>query len=166
MKVKQFLKWICAIGFFSLAIACSDDTPVNPTILSTQQAAQKAQSIVAGQVTSSTLDSADNEWDVKIMTASGALLKVELVQATGAIDKIEGIEGPFTYEVRPGAGLINFSTAKTAAVKAMTGITDNIKSWELKHDSAGAFLYEFIFLDANNQERKVKINAANGQAIP
>lgn len=164
MKAKQLLEMMWAVAIITLVIACGEDAPVNPSILNPEQAAQKAQSVVDGQVTSAELDSLNHEWDVKITTTTGALVKVELVQSTGAIDKIEGIEGPFNYEVVPGAGLINFSVAKTSAFSAMEGITDNIKSWELEQNDLGEWIYEFTFL-SGGQESKVKIDALNGHVI-
>lgn len=151
--------WVTSV--VTLMVACGDDEAANPTILNSTQASNKARTIVSGQVTSSGLDSINGEWDVNIVTSAGAAVKVELVQSTGIIDKIEGTSGPFDYEAKPGLGLINFSSARSTALTANSTTLENIKFWELKQNDVGTWIYLIEFVEGPS----VKVNASTGGVI-
>ncbi len=142
-------------------IACGDD---DPTSISADQAAAKALGIVSGQVTSTELDATgpEPEWDVDVTTDAGSKIEIEFDQATGDLTQIEGNEGPFTYEVNPGLGLIVFSQAKENALGEVE--FGEITKWELDKDSTGKWIYEFIIAN-DGQEQQIKIDAATGLVI-
>jgi len=156
--IKYFLSLVIATFFF----ACGNDD--DPTNISAQQAAAKALNIVSGQVTSTELDNTGTvpEWDVDVTTDAGSKIELEFDHATGNLLEIEGNEGPFTYEVDPGLGLVIFSQAKETAMQEVD--FGEITKWELEKDEAGKWIYEFIIAN-DGQEQQIKIDAATGLVI-
>lgn len=156
--LKYFLSLFVLIGF----LACGDDD--DPINISADQAAAKALEIVSGQVTSTTLDETgiEPEWEVDVITSAGSAIEIEFDQTTGNLVEIEGHEGPFTYEVDPGLGLIVFSQAKENAMGEVA--LGELSNWELEKDEAGIWIYEFIFVN-DGQEQQIKIDAATGLVI-
>jgi len=156
--IKYFLSLLIVTSF----LACGeDDDPVN---ISADQAAAKALAIVSGQVSSTELDDSGTqpEWDVDVTTDAGSKIQIEFDHATGDLLEIEGNEGPFSYEVDPGLGLVVFSQAKeTAMNEAEVG---ELSKWELEQDEAGKWIYEFIIVN-DGQEQQIKIDAVTGSVI-
>ncbi len=142
-------------------MACGDDEPIS---ISAQQAAAKALAMVSGQVTSTELDATgpEPEWSVDIITDAGSKIEIEFDQATGDLMQIEGNEGPFTYEVDPGLGLIVFSQAKENALGEVE--FGEISNWELDKDDSGQWIYEFVIVN-DGLEQEIKIDAATGSVI-
>jgi uncharacterized membrane protein YkoI len=160
--MKTFKKYFLSLFIVTLFFACGeDDDPIN---ISAEQAAAKALEIVSGQVTSTELDDSGTvpEWDVNVTTDAGSKIELEFDQATGELLEIEGNEGPFTYEVDPGLGLVVFSQAKeTAFNEAEIG---ELSNWELEQDETGKWIYEFIIVN-DGQEHQIKIDAVTGSVI-
>ncbi len=160
--MKVMSKFFYTLFISAIIFSCSDDD--GPTIFSSEQAAAKALEMVSGQVVSTELDSAgtDYEWDVKVMTDGGSEVEFEFDQATGTLLEISGDEGPFSYEVNPGLGLVPFSQARDAALGTVTN--GEISGWELEQDAQGNWVYEFEVI-SDGQSEMVAVDAATGTVI-
>ena len=161
-KIKLILIILFAAGIFA---ACEEEE-VSPQI-NEAQAVEKATSMVSEGTVSDTSTSTTTEgavyYEVDITASSGAVIEVELFQATGELKEIEGDNGPFSYEVDPGMGLKTFTQAKAAALAAQPG---DVLSWSLEKDSSsGLWGYEFVILDSNQEDHAVRINASTGEVI-
>lgn len=160
--MKVLTKYFLALFMVSSLLGCGDDD--GPESINADQASTKALQMVSGQVTSTELDNTGSqpEWEVDVTTDAGAEIEIEFNQLTGELVQIEGNQGPFSYEVNPGLGLIVFSEAKqTAMNEAEVG---ELSGWELEKDETGKWIYEFIVIN-DGVEREIEIDAATGLVI-
>ncbi len=99
----------------------------------------------------------DYKWDVKFVTINGAVVKFEY-KSDGTLKEIQGLTGPFNYELDPENGAVVYSEARSNALAAKDG---NIVYWKLKREGDG---WEYRFLITNyNQEYEIRIDGTTGK---
>jgi hypothetical protein len=108
-------------------------------------------------------DDSDDHWDVRIdMPGDGGIVKFEYLVGTKILRQIKGLTPSFDYEISPGLGLVEYSTARSAALAAVNG---DIVEWKLeKDDSDNMWQYRFEIL-LNGDDYEVRLNAATGVVI-
>jgi uncharacterized membrane protein YkoI len=103
-------------------------------------------------------------WEIKIQNTQGAIVEFYWAVNNQLLIKIEGDQGPFTYDIKPGLGLINFSAAKTFAVSAVKN--DAVLAWELEQneDFIDKWVYEFEIAD-DPDVIKVYVDGETGDVL-
>jgi uncharacterized membrane protein YkoI len=103
-------------------------------------------------------------WEVRISNLDGAEVKFYWRQEGESLFRIDGEKGPFDYDMIVGNGLINFNTAKLAAITAAKN--NNIETWQHKQDDsfAGKWVYLFI-INEEMSNLQVIIDADNGEVL-
>ena len=103
-------------------------------------------------------------WEIKIQDNEGATVIFYWDIRTEFLVKIEGVDGPFNYEIVPGNNLINFSTAKTVATGAIKNSA--LLRWKLKRESdfINKWVYSFEF-DDDGKTIKVYVDAESGDVL-
>lgn len=160
-KIPQIL---VLLAFLSILSACSsnDDT----TVTVPQEIISNSLSLFGGTVVAEGLETENGieAWEVEIQNSEGAIVRFYWAIDNQTLVKIEGNQGPYTYEINPGSGLINFSTARAFAVSAVKN--DSLVSWQLKREEefADDWVYEFEIADGLD-ETIVYIDAMNGNVL-
>ena len=157
----KFQQFIVLLVLLLVLIACSDndDTTVDvpPEIIS------NSLGFFDGTVTDQGLESENGieVWEIEIQNPEGAIVRFYWAVDNQTLVKLEGDRGPYTYEINPGGGLINFTTARTFAVSAVKN--DSLLAWELKQNEefANGWVYEFEIADSMD-DTTVYIDAVNG----
>ncbi|MCL6494201.1 MAG: PepSY domain-containing protein [Ignavibacterium sp.] len=146
--------------------ACSDDSSTGPSLISTDQTAviQKTKNMTKsnGQVSVVSTNRINNgaHWEVKVdMPGDGGIVKFEYFVSNNELKEIKGLTPSFDYEVEPGNNLINYSSAKSIALNAVSG---NILEWKLEFDlSDNMWQYRFQIMSGGS-DWEVRLNANNG----
>lgn len=147
-----------------LIIGCKNEISAPLTSMSETQAVQKTLlSVQSNLVSVQRIKTNDNGiWEVKVITASGALIKFEYFESNGQIREIHGLTGPFDYNLDPGNGLMLYQDVRAIALNAKAG---NITSWKLEKDeSDNRWEYRF-FITASDGKWELRINAETGQIL-
>jgi len=103
-------------------------------------------------------------WEVKIRNSSGSIVKFYWKQDDEALYRMDGQEGPFDYDILLGEGMINFNSARFAAVAAAK--SDQIRTWRLRaeEDFADLWVYTFV-IEGVEGTIEVVIDADNGEVL-
>ncbi len=103
-------------------------------------------------------------WEIKIQNSNGSIVKFYWLMTDESLLKLEGLVGPFDYDIQPGNTIINFSTALTIALGAVKN--DSIIKWELEQedDFINKWIYTFEF-DVGGSSVSVYIDAENGDIL-
>ena len=162
--LKQIIFLLSLIGIFFFA-ACGENAS-EPSLNNEQKIViSKTTSMTNGNATiiSVSNDNESNHWEVKIdMPGDGGLVKFEYNIATNDLRQIKGLTPSFNYEIEPGNGLINYSSAHSVALNAVSG---NILKWKLEKDeSDNNWQYRFE-IDSAGSHFEVRINAVAGTVI-
>ncbi len=160
--IKKITLLVCITGFIAF-LGCSDDDDPSP-ILTADQAASKALSIISGTVTSNVKDTTltgEIVWEATVQTSGGGIVELIFFEQGGGLRRISSEIGPFDYELNPGMSLILFSVARSTALEEIAG---EIESWKLDQNTAGTWIYE-IEIVFNGQVDRVRIDATTGLVI-
>jgi uncharacterized membrane protein YkoI len=113
----------------------------------------------SGSVVSTVKNDDTKHWEVKVdMPGDGGIVKFEYLLNSNELKEVKGLSSSFEYEIEPGNGLINYSSAKSIALGAVSG---SIIEWKLEKDeSDNNWQYRF---EIGNSE--VRINATNGNIL-
>lgn len=153
--------------FFAIPIfliGCKNEVSAPAPSMNESQAVQKTLSSVESNLVSIQRIKTDDNgiWEVKVMTASGALIKFEYFESNGQLREIHGLTGPFDYNLDPGNGLMLYQDVRTIALNAKAG---SITSWKLEKDeSDNRWEYRF-FITATDGKWELRIHAETGQIL-
>ncbi len=158
--LKQLLFTLFISGIFLLA-ACSENSSTAPSAGGQDEVVAKTNLITKGRSSLvSTVKNDDTQhWEVKVdMTGDGGIVKFEYQLNSNELREIKGLTPSFEYEIEPGNGLINYSTARAIALGAVSG---SIIEWKLEKDeSDNNWQYRFEI-----GTTEVRIDAANGNIL-
>ena len=116
--------------------------------LNRSTAMEKALSLFAGTVREIQREVEEGvaTWKVEIIGNGGAEVEIYLRESNGAVFRIDGESGPFSYDIHPGSTLISFSKAKQTA-NAQT--SESLEEWRLRKDDSfnNQWVYEFKYED-------------------
>lgn len=144
-----------------LLIACSENSSTSPTSGGQDDVVAKTTAMTkgGGSLVSTIKNDDTQHWEVKVdMPGDGGIVKFEYQLNSNELREVKGLTPSFEYEIEPGNGLINYSTAKNIALGAVNG---SIIEWKLEKDeSDNNWQYRF---EIGNSE--VRINASNGNII-
>lgn len=144
-----------------LLTACSESSTTAPTIGGQDDVVTKTTVMTkgSGSVVSTVKNDDTQHWEVKVdMPGDGGIIKFEYLLGTNELREVKGLSSSFEYEIEPGNGLINYSSAKSIALGAVSG---SIIEWKLEKDlSDNNWQYRF---EIGNSE--VRINATNGNIL-
>lgn len=122
-----------------------------------------AQSLFDGTVIENQSDNEEGEsvWKLKLENEEGAVVELYIAKSEDRIVRIDGKNGPFTYDIDPKLSLKTFSQAKIAAVTALKN--DKLQEWQLKKEDKyqGDFIYTLKF-DADSNEDVVEVDGKSG----
>ncbi len=158
-------KSILAVLFIALLLmfnACKDEIATPNTQMSEQQSVQKSLASVQGSLVSVNRIRLNDDglFEVKVVTPLGAMIKFEYFESTGQVREIQGLTGPFEYDLDPGNGLMLYQNVRVIVLNAKQG---DIISWKLQKDeSDNKWEYRF-FISATDGNWELRINAVNGQ---
>lgn len=160
LKQKMFVAIIFSLGF--VLQACSQGTN-EPSAVSEQSVVQKTNQMVTGTVNSVNQISRDNKglFEVRVTMPGGGIVKFEYLSATGDLQEIKGLSGPFAYEVTPGSQFIAYSEARKTALTAKHGV---ITEWDFEFDVSDK-RWEYRFRIQSDKEFKVRIDAITGAVL-
>ncbi|RPI65018.1 MAG: hypothetical protein EHM47_19160 [Ignavibacteriales bacterium] len=99
------------------------------------------------------------EREVTITMPNGALVKFHYY--LGEIREVEGLTGPYDYELKIAKGYIDYGDARKIALEAVKG---DINYWKFEKDKSTR-MAEFRFIILNRTKNEVRINAATGELI-
>lgn len=158
--LKHFLFSLFLVGTFLLA-ACQENSTTAPTsggqdiVLAKTSAMTKG----SGSVVSTVKNDDTYHWEVKVdMPGDGGIVKFEYQINSNELREVKGLTPSFEYEIEPGNGLINYSSAKIIVLGAING---SINEWKLEKDeSDNNWQYRFYISSS-----EVRINATNGNIL-
>jgi len=158
--LKHYLFSLFLAGTFLLA-ACSENSTTAPSNNGEDIVVAKISAMTKGSGSLlSTLKNDDTQhWEVKVdMSGDGGIVKFEYQLNSNELREVKGLTPSFEYEIEPGNGLINYSSAKNIALGAVNG---SIIEWKLEKDlSDNMWQYRF---EIGSSE--VRINATNGNIV-
>ena len=163
----MFKKGVLLIPFLVSLLAftaCKDEVTAPANQMSKQQSVQKSLSSIQSNLVSVTRIKSNDDglWEVKVLTPSGALIKFEYFEMTGNIREIQGLTGPFDYNLDPGNSLMLYQDIRVIALNSKSG---DITSWKLEKDeSDNRWEYRF-FITANDGNWELRISAVDGQVL-
>lgn len=144
-----------------LLIACSENSATAPTSSGQEDVVAKTTAMTkgSGSLVSTVKNDDTQHWEVRVdMPGDGGIVKFEYLLNSNELREVKGLTPSFEYEIEPGNGLINYSSAKSIALGAVNG---SIIEWKLEKDeSDNNWQYRF---EIGNSE--VRINANNGNII-
>lgn len=144
-----------------LIIACSENSSTAPTNGGQDDVISKTTSMTkgSGSVVSTIKNDDTQHWEVRVdMPGDGGIVKFEYQLNSNELREVKGLSSSFDYEIEPGNGLINYSSAKSVAFGVVNG---SIIEWKLEKDeSDNNWQYRF---EIGSSE--VRINAATGTVI-
>ena len=144
-----------------LLTACSENSTTAPTSGGQDDVVTKTTAMTkgSGSVVSTIKNDDTQHWEVRVdMPGDGGIVKFEYRLNSNELREVKGLSSSFEYEIEPGNGLINYSTAKGIALGAVNG---NIIEWKLEKDeSDNNWQYRF---EIGSSE--VRINASTGNII-
>lgn len=147
---------------FASCSKTNDDS--NPEV--PQSAISKSLDYFNGELIEKKFESEEgvNAWELKIQNNKGSIVKIYLSLADESLLKLEGLVGPFDYDIHPGISLINFSTAFTIAVAAAKN--NSVLNWELQQEDnfIDKWIYTFELDDAGSSIN-ISIDAENGDIL-
>lgn len=144
-----------------LLIACSENSSTAPTSGGQDDVVAKTTAMTkgSGSVVSTIKNDDTQHWEVKIdMPGDGGIVKFEYQLNSNVLREVKGLTPTFEYEIEPGNGLINYSSAKSIALGAVNG---SIIEWKLEKDESDNN-WQFRFEIGSSE---VRINASNGNII-
>jgi uncharacterized membrane protein YkoI len=163
-KESVMLKHILFSLFLSgtiLLSACSESSTTAPSTSGQDDVIAKTTAMTkgSGSVVSAVKNDDTQHWEVRIdMPGDGGIVKFEYQLNSNELREVKGLSSSFEYEIEPGNGLINYSSAKSIALGAANG---SIIEWKLEKDvSDNNWQYRF---EIGGSE--VRINAATGTVI-
>ena len=92
------------------------------------------------------------------MPGDGGIVKFEYQLNSNELREVKGLSSSFDYEIEPGNGLINYSSAKSVAFGVVNG---SIIEWKLERDESDNN-WQYRFYISNSE---VRINATNGNIL-
>lgn len=99
-------------------------------------------------------------WKVNMIYGEGSVIKFEVSSDGNSILSIIADEGPYDYEIKPGASLIPYSSAKKTAENHTS---KKVLKWNLKQNKDK---YEYSFwLFTKSGKAHVKVDADTGDII-
>lgn len=103
-------------------------------------------------------------WEIRIQNSEGSKVKFYWLIGNEALHRIDGQEGPFDYDLKPGNNLINFSVAKTVAMGSVK--IESLVKWQLRKEEKfnDSWVYNFEF-DKVKGSTTVYIDAENGNIL-
>ncbi len=141
--------------------ACQENSTTSPTSGGQDDVITKTTAMTkgSGSVVSTIKNDNTNHWEVRVdMPGDGGIVKFEYQLNSNELREVKGLTPSFEYEIEPGNGLINYSTARSISLGAVSG---SIIEWKLEKDvSDNNWQYRFYI---SNSE--VRINATNGNII-
>jgi uncharacterized membrane protein YkoI len=144
-----------------LLIACSESSTTAPTSGGQDDVVAKTTVMTkgSGSVVSTIKNDDTQHWEVRVdMPGDGGIVKFEYQLNSNELREVKGLTPSFDYEIEPGNGLINYSSANSIALGAVNG---SIIEWKLEKDmSDNNWQYRF---EIGSSE--VRINAATGTVI-
>ena len=153
------------ISILLVNFSCTESSDNNPK--TPQDIIDKSLAHFNGNVIEQSFEQEEgvDSWEIKIANENGAEVKFYWSTNGQFLIKMEGLNGPFDYDIMPGNGLINFSTANKFAKGAVKN--ESIIKWRLKQEEEfiGNWVYTFEFLDKNGGSSKVYIDASNGDIL-
>lgn len=146
-------------------VSCTETSSSNPE--TPQEIIDKSLALFNGKVIEQTLGREEgvNSWEIKIANENGAEVKFYWSTNGQILIKMEGLSGPFDYDIMPDNGLINFSTASKFAKGAVKN--ESIIKWKLKQEEEfiGNWVYTFEFDVKTAGSTNVFIDASNGDIL-
>lgn len=158
--LKHILFSLFLSGTIFLA-ACSENSTTAPSTGGQDNVISKTTTMTkgSGSVLSTIKNDDTQHWEVRVdMPGDGGIVKFEYQLNSNELSEVKGLSSSFEYEIEPGNGLINYSSAKSIALGA---VSDSISEWKLEKDlSDNNWQYRFQIGSS-----EVRINAANGNII-
>ena len=158
--LKHYLFSLFLAGTFLLA-ACSENSTTAPTNSGQDEVVAKTTAMTkgSGSLVSTVKNDDTQHWEVKVdMPGDGGIVKFEYQLNSIELREVKGLTPSFEYEIEPGNGLINYSSAKSIALGAVIG---SIIEWKLEKDvSDNMWQYRFQI-----RSSEVRINATNGNIV-
>ncbi len=144
-----------------LLTACSESSTTAPSTGGQDDVISKTTTMTkgTGSVISTVKNDDTQHWEVRVdMPGDGGIVKFEYQLNSNELREVKGLSSSFEYEIEPGNGLINYSSAKSIALGAVIG---SISEWKLEEDvSDNNWQYRFQIGSS-----EVRINAINGNII-
>ena len=100
--------------------------------------------------------------EIELKMSGGGILEVYVLTDLSRIVEMEGVRGPFDYEIDPMGSFITLSEALSAAQSEVNG--DMIR-WELELEEENLWEYEIHILQSNGEIFEVEVNAFSGEII-
>lgn len=144
-----------------LLTACSESSTTAPTIGGQDDVISKTTTMTkgSGSVVSTIKNDDTQHWEVRVdMPGDGGIVKFEYQLNSNELREVKGLSSSFEYEIEPGNGLINYSSAKGIALGAVNG---SIIEWKLERDESDNN-WQYRFYISNSE---VRINATNGNIL-
>ncbi len=144
-----------------LLTACSESSTTAPTISGQDDVISKTTTMTkgSGSVVSTVKNDDTQHWEVRVdMPGDGGIVKFEYQLNSSELREVKGLTPSFEYEIEPGNGLINYSSAKSIALGAVNG---SITEWKLERDESDNN-WQYRFYISNSE---VRINATNGNIL-
>lgn len=141
--------------------ACQENSTTSPTSGGQDDVITKTTAMTkgSGSVVSTIKNDNTNHWEVRVdMPGDGGIVKFEYQLNSNELREVKGLTPSFEYEIEPGNGLINYSSAKSIALGAVSG---SIIEWKLEKDESDNN-WQYRFYISNSE---VRINATNGNII-
>ena len=158
--LKHILFSLFISGTIILA-ACSESSTTAPTSGGQDDVIAKTTAMTngSGSVISTVKNDDTQHWEVRVdMPGDGGIVKFEYQLNSNELREVKGLSSSFEYEIEPGNGLINYSSAKSIALGTVIG---SISEWKLEKDvSDNNWQYRFQIGSS-----EVRINAINGNII-
>ncbi len=158
--LKHILFSLFISGTIILA-ACSESSTTAPTSGGQDDVIAKTTAMTngSGSVISTVKNDDTQHWEVRVdMPGDGGIVKFEYQLNSNELREVKGLSSSFEYEIEPGNGLINYSSAKRIALGTVIG---SISEWKLEKDvSDNNWQYRFQIGSS-----EVRINAINGNII-
>ncbi|NJN24561.1 MAG: hypothetical protein HC819_00425 [Cyclobacteriaceae bacterium] len=148
--------------FIILSFSCEETFKDERETLS-QETIDASVGIFAGEVLSKTTATGNDAlWEISIKNQTGALVVFYWEKSTNLLNKIEGREGPFDYEMNPQTGALSLSTAKFLAFESLTQKV--LSRWTLSRHTNNDlnWVYEFHF---QGSETSILLDAISGEIL-
>ncbi|MEM1135875.1 MAG: PepSY domain-containing protein [Bacteroidota bacterium] len=168
MKKIQVLFFAVLFSFMNTSCGLFDDDNSNDNIEENnngnapQSLTDKALAIFSGTVvyTDTYSDEGRQLVEIVVRNEEGARVEFYFVQNTGEIYEIEGLSGPFNYDLQADTSWISLIQAITLGCTAANSSDCNITEWELYNNTAQPY-YEIYF----ENRVEVDVNAITGDII-
>jgi hypothetical protein len=103
-----------------------------------------------------------NLWKVMIENPSGAVVNFYWQKRNNLLYQIEGIKGPFNYNIQPSVSVLNFSSAQFVAYESY--LDEALSKWTLKRNDSDASKWIYIF-ELEGEEDPIVIDAVGGDFL-